>query len=103
MFRRLTLVYRNDDAEYEYESRDSSAYDPVSQSWIKETRNYSSRYSIEPLNGTDGIAAFTLPESLRASGDGTIAIRLEFVTGEKYVLIARENGKNLNIASPTVE
>ena len=103
MFRRLTLVYRNDDADYEYVSRDSSAYDPVSQSWSEESRSHSSKWYIEPLNGTDGIAAFTLPESLRASVDGTIAIRLEFVTGEKYVLIARENGKSLNIASPTVE
>ena len=34
---------------------------------------------------------------------GTIAIKLEFPTGEKYVLVIRENGVDLNLAAPAVE
>lgn len=41
---------------------------------------------------------FELPASIRNSTDGTLAIKLDFVTGEKYVLVVRENGVDLNIA-----
>ena len=37
---------------------------------------------------------FDLPVSVRNSADGTLAVKLTFKTGEKYVLVLREDGAN---------
>lgn len=50
--------------------------------------------SINPLTKVQRSFSFDLPQGLRESKDGSIAVLLDFATSDQYVLILRENGVN---------
>ena len=96
-----TLVYRNADDDYEYPANCSGAFRPedklIATYGSTSVGSYFGNQTCDPLTGMEYAAAFDLAPSLRESFDGTIIIKLDFKNGEKYVLVARENGVNLNL------
>jgi len=48
-----------------------------------------------PLEYINNGVVFDLPEGIRYSTDGTLAIKMIFKSGDQYVLILRERGVNL--------
>lgn len=97
-----TLVYHNADGEYQYQqSIYTGGYIPEEKLIVyvyQDGEDYYDKYSCPALTGMESASSFILPADLCSSTDGTIAIKLDFKTGEKYVLVARENGIDLNIA-----
>ena len=103
-----TLVYITDDGEYPFRNQAVGSFMPEKKLFathLEDDRDgfYFANWVVHPLSGAEGAASFVLPDDLRASTGGTIAIKLEFPTGEKYVLVIRENGVDLNLAAPAVE
>lgn len=98
-----TLVYQNADGTYEHSvasyGRFDSAGKRIAKMYPTDGRGIVfSNESCRPLGSMEYAVSFSLADGLRSSSDGTIAIKLLFATGEKYVLVARENGVDLNIA-----
>ncbi len=100
-----TLVYHNADGEYEYINNVYGAFEPdkkllAMEEWdgSKEGIVFENK-SCAPLSSMEYAATFDLTSDMRASTDGTIAIKLDFINGEKYVLVARENGADLNLVA----
>jgi len=77
----ISLHYINSDNKYVYELYD----------WGRYPFDYD-HYNIEPLEKKDLYADWNTNEGLRTSTDGTLAITFDFETGDKYVLMLRENG-----------
>ena len=98
-----SLVYVNQDNNYEYTSTRFGAFDPekklIAQGYLLSSDRKARFWndSCEPLGSKEYALPYDLPDNLRESSDGTIAIKLDFMNGEKYVLVARENGADLNI------
>ena len=102
------LVYHNADSDYEYDALNYGncdvenrriAYSDGLTKRSRETLVFCYR-GCAPLESMDAAFSFELPESLRNSADGTIAILLDFRTGEKCALYLRENGRDLSLAAP---
>ena len=74
-----------------YNSRTDKFYNGYSEIWR------GLRYMANPLPSlTDSYryVVFAVPSGIRTSTDGTIYAAIEFTTGEKYVMMLRENGLN---------
>ena len=98
-----TLVYHNADGEYQYINDYYGAFEPdkkrmaMTESVADKKRIAFQNKPCAPLSSMEYAATFNLTPDMRASSDGTIAIKLDFMNGEKYVLVARKNGADLNI------
>lgn len=95
----MTLYCVNEYDTYSYEqytqccynSRTDKFYNGYSEIWS------GLRYMANPLPSlTDSYryVVFAVPSGIRTSTDGTIYVTIEFTTGEKYVMMLRENGVN---------
>ena len=104
----VRLVYHMEDGTYVYEDnvyrrgRYLADRKAIAASRV-ENNKYHLSYAFtnkpcEPLTAMDCAAVFDLPESLRTSTGGTIAVELDFLHGERFVLMLRENGADLNLA-----
>lgn len=100
------LVYQNTDNEYRFEMKECGRYLESKKIISTAPDRSPSEYTIienppcDPLSTLEGAVVFDLPDGLRASADGTIALELNFRTGEKYVICYRMDGENLGIAVP---
>ena len=100
IFSHISLEYHNQDADYTFypEKELRGIYDAESKTVIPTNAHAESQ---APLEERDYALVFDLPYNLRTSTDGTILIKLILKTGEKYVLVARENGVDMNIVTAT--
>ncbi len=99
-----SLTYHNADADYRFDPFSSGAFSKEHRMIATRPTGISRSFfwykDCAPLTEADYAVSFLLPLGLRQSTDGTIAVKLDFLTGEKYVLIVRENGADRNIAAP---
>ena len=98
------LVFLNQDNQYAFEMKEFGRF-LTGKNIISTAPSHSpSTYDIienrpcKPLDSLNGAVAFDLPDGLRTSAEGTIAVKLNFRTGEKYILMFRENGSSQGIA-----
>ena len=91
LFDGVVLAYRSGDGAYTFTPDSRGDFSPP-------RRIVQGSRSVFPLGEGDFALSFDLPAHLRASSDGTIAVLLDFRTGEKYFLLVRENGVDLNLA-----
>lgn len=98
LFQSVSVEYHNDEGVYAFPSvrhftGGFNAENKTIYPWEKDMT------VLDPLTDKDLATAFDLPDNFRASTGGTIAVKLELKTGEKYVLVARDHGINLNIVA----
>ncbi len=96
-----TLVYKSADAVYEFAEDSHGRYRGDLGIYATGVRKKASKYdvldnyTVPPLNVVEEALGFDLPDTVGASEGGTIAVRLDFKTGEKYLLVFRKDGKDL--------
>ena len=93
----MTLHYVNSDGEYSYEQYTPANYISRINMFLNGYKaNYDFvSYAAWPLESmTDGYlySIFKLPSGVRNSTDGTMYVTIEFATGDRYVIVLRENG-----------
>jgi len=101
----MELVYINLDNTYSYREKAYGTYweniisvpvISIAQPWhIVKDWMYFSPKTAKPLEYVNNGVVFDLPEGIRYSTDGTLAIKMIFNSGDQYVLILRENGVKL--------
>lgn len=100
------LVYLNADNQYSFEMKEIGRFMDKRNIISTAPSHSPSEYDIienqpcNPLDWLNGAVVFDLSEGLRTSSEGTVAIKLDFKTGEKYVLVIRENDVNLTANTP---
>lgn len=103
-----TLVYQSGEAEYTFAEDSHGRYREdlgIYATGLRKTDKYLvlDNIQIGPLQTAEYAIGFDLPETVCSSVGGTIALKLEFKTGEKYVLVFREDGKDLTAGAGQAE
>ena len=100
----ITLYCVNEYGTYSYAQSTQGSYNSRLNLFINGYRKpfeggYSMSCPLKSLTETYKYVFFDLPSGVRASTDGTIYAMIEFSTGEKYVMMLRENGVDLTLAA----
>ena len=103
-----TLVYQSGKTEYTFAEDSHGRYREdlgIYATGLRKTDKYLvlDNIQIGPLQTAEYAIGFDLPETVCSSVGGTIALKLEFKTGEKYVLVFREDGKDLTAGAGQAE
>ncbi len=91
------VVYLENENEYAFPMKDIGRYILYKDACIISTGpdKTPDRYTLihnppcNPLDSMNGAAVFDLSEGVRSSGDGILAVRLVFKTGDRYVVFFR--------------
>ncbi len=96
----MTLHYVNGDGKYSYEQSTPARYNSKIDMFVngyKESYDFISCLSwpLPSMTNNHLYSIFDTPSGVRNSADGTMYVTIEFTTGDRYVIVLRENGVDL--------
>lgn len=95
----IQFIYINEDNMYSFDAIAGGYYEQGDESYLRSEEYYNLGHyrgyqHVEPLETALRAIGFDLPQIAIDDPTGTLALKMDFPNGEKYVLILRENGKN---------
>ena len=92
----MTLHYVNGDGEYSYEQSTAARYTKLKMfvNGYRKSLDFVTHASWPLPSMTDNhlYSIFDVPSGVRNSADGTMYVTVEFMTGDRVVVVLRENG-----------